>query len=109
LLGSGLTFIGTVGLVRLRSFYERVHSPTLGATLGMASILLASMLYFSLTQTRPAVHELLIGFFITITTPVTMLMLVQATLYRDRLRGRDPLATQDNSDRPVMNPDQTQS
>ncbi|HWK54660.1 MAG TPA: monovalent cation/H(+) antiporter subunit G [Hyphomicrobiales bacterium] len=101
LLGSSLTFIGTLGLVRLRSFYERVHAPTLGATLGMGSILLASMLYFSLTQTRPVVHELLIGLFLTVTTPITLLMLVQATLYRDRLRGRDPLETQDGSDRPV--------
>ena len=32
-----------------------------GATLGMLCILLASILYFSVSQTRPVVHEILIG------------------------------------------------
>src|SRR5690606_36929491 len=35
LLGSALTLIGSFGLLRMKSFYERVHAPTLGATLGM--------------------------------------------------------------------------
>jgi multicomponent K+:H+ antiporter subunit G len=89
LLGSSVTLIGTLGLLRLKRFYERVHAPTLGSTLGMASILLASIIYFSVSQTRPVVHEILIGIFMTVTTPVTMLLLVQATFYRDRLEGRD--------------------
>lgn len=91
-LGSSLALIGSLGLLRLKSFYERVHAPTLGTTLGMASILLASILYFSVSETRPVVHEILIGIFVTATTPVTLLLLVQGTLYRDRLEGRDPLA-----------------
>lgn len=91
LAGSLLALTGALGLLRFKSFYERVHAPTLGSTLGMGCILLASMLYFSVGQTRPVVHEILIGLFITITTPVTLLLLVQATLYRDRQEGRDPL------------------
>lgn len=91
-LGSGLAMIGSFGLLRFKTFYERVHAPTLGTTLGMVSILLASMLYFSVTQTRPVVHEILIGIFVTTTTPVTFLLLVQAALYRDRAEGNDPLA-----------------
>jgi hypothetical protein len=42
---------GSIGLLRLRSFYERVHAPTLGTTLGIGCILLASMLFFSVVQT----------------------------------------------------------
>ncbi|WP_332684159.1 monovalent cation/H(+) antiporter subunit G [Bosea sp. (in: a-proteobacteria)] len=91
LAGSSLALIGSLGLLRFKSFYERVHAPTLGATLGMACILLASILYFSIGQTRPVVHEILIGLFVTVTTPVTLLLLVQTTLYRDRQEGRDPL------------------
>ena len=91
LAGSLLALTGALGLLRFKSFYERVHAPTLGSTLGMGCILLASMLYFSVGQTRPVVHEILIGLFITVTTPVTLLLLVQATLYRDRQEGRDPL------------------
>ena len=50
------------------------------------------MLYFSITEARFVLHELLIGAFVTITTPVTFLLLVQATVYRDRFEGTDPLA-----------------
>ncbi|MBX3536813.1 MAG: monovalent cation/H(+) antiporter subunit G [Chelatococcus sp.] len=91
LLGSALALTGNIGLLRFGSFYERVHAPTLGATLGMASILVASIVCFSALQTRPVVHEILIGVFVTITTPVTLMLLVQATLYRDRLEEKDPL------------------
>lgn len=99
LIGSSLALIGSLGLLRLNSFYERVHAPTLGATLGMASILLASMLYFSISQTRPVVHEILIGIFVTVTTPVTLLLLVQTTVYRDRQEDQDPLAELRDRDR----------
>lgn len=92
LLGSSLALIGSIGLLRFKTFYERIHAPTLGSTLGLFSILAASMLYFSVAQTRPVVHEILIGIFVTTTTPVTFLFLVQATLYRDRFEGSDPLS-----------------
>lgn len=90
--GSGLALIGSIGLLRFKTFYERVHAPTLGTTMGLFTILAASMLYFSLTQTRAVVHEVLIGIFVTTTTPVTFMLLVQATLYRDRFEGSDPLS-----------------
>jgi multicomponent K+:H+ antiporter subunit G len=89
LLGAGLTLIGSFGLLRLRSFYERVHAPTLGTTLGIGSILIASMLFFSVLQTRLVVHELLIAVFTVVTTPVTLILLARAALYRDRREGRD--------------------
>jgi multicomponent K+:H+ antiporter subunit G len=47
-------------------------------------ILLGSVLYFSLTQERLAVHEALIFVFVTVTTPVTLMLLARAALYRDR-------------------------
>ncbi|WP_420023973.1 monovalent cation/H(+) antiporter subunit G (plasmid) [Cereibacter azotoformans] len=86
-LGSTLTMLGTIGLVQLRSFYDRLHAPTLGTSWGTAGIVLASMLLFSLTQGRPIVHELVIGGFVMITTPVTLLMLGRAALHRDRAEG----------------------
>src|SRR3546814_10123234 len=60
------------------------HATTLGATAGMAAILLASMLCFSVLQTRPVVHEILIALFVTLTTPVTLILLARAAIYRDR-------------------------
>ena len=71
-LGAAITLIGSLGLLRLKSFYERVHAPTLGTTLGSGCIVFASMIYFSALQSRPVLHELLILVFAMVTTPVTL-------------------------------------
>lgn len=87
LLGSGLTLTGSLGLLRLETFYMRAHAPTLGTTLGAVFITFASMLFFTVVQTRPVVHEVLIVVFVTLTTPVTLMLLVSAALFRDRAEG----------------------
>ena len=87
LLGAGLTLTGLIGFVRLRTFYDRIHAPTLGTSWGTASIVLASMILFSTLQSRLVIHELLIGILVTVTTPVTLMLLGRATLYRDRAEG----------------------
>lgn len=83
-VGALLALTGSLGLLRLRSFYDRIHAPTLGTTLGIGSILIASMLFHSVLQTRLAVHELLITVFMIVTTPITLMLLARAALYRDR-------------------------
>ena len=82
--GASLALLGSIGLWRLKVFYERVHAPTLGATLGMALILTASALYAGHAEARLFPRELLIALFITVTTPVTMILLTRATLFRQR-------------------------
>lgn len=88
--GAALSLLGAFGLVRLGSFYDRVHAPTLGATLGMALILLASWLYFGAAQGRWLPRELLIAIFLTVTTPVTLILLARAALFRDRTEASEP-------------------
>jgi len=90
-LGALLAFAGSLGLLRLKTFYERVHPPTMGTTLGAGLILIGSMLHFSAIEARPVLHELLIGVFMTLSTPVTYMLLVRAALHRDRAEGSDPL------------------
>ena len=89
-LGAALALIGSVGLLRFKSFYERVHAPTLGTTLGIGCVLTASMLMFSALELRPVLHEILIAFFTIVTTPVTFLLLVRAAIHRDSAGGNDP-------------------
>lgn len=90
-VGAATTLIGTLGLLRFRTFYERVHAPTLGTTLGVICVALASAIYFSTTGGRAVVHEILIVLFVTTTTPVTLLVLVRAAVFRDEFeRDRDP-------------------
>jgi multicomponent K+:H+ antiporter subunit G len=45
------------------------------------------MVFFSVLQTRPVVHEVLITVFVTVTTPVTLMVLVRAAVHRDRSEG----------------------
>jgi len=42
------------------------------------------MLYFSALESRPVLHEILIGVFMTLSTPVTYMLLVRAALHRER-------------------------
>jgi len=92
LAGALITLIGSIGLLRMKSFYARVHPPTLGSTLGMALIVLASIICFSVLRSRLSVHEVLIGVFLTITTPVGFMLLARAALYRERSDGTLPPA-----------------
>ena len=87
MMGATLTFLGALGLVQLRNFYDRLHAPTLGTSWGAAGILLASMLLVSWTANRFVLHELVIGVFIMVTTPVTLMLLGRAGLHRDRNEG----------------------
>ncbi len=89
LLGAALALIGSFGLLRFGSFYERIHAPTLGSTLGIGFVLIASMLFFSVLQSRPVLHEVLITVLMVVTTPITLMLLARAALYRDRTEGND--------------------
>ena len=82
-IGSLLTLIGALGLLRLPNFYARMHGPALGNTMGTGCLLLSSMLVFSVLMERPILHELLIGVFIILTAPVTTMLLTRASLFQD--------------------------
>jgi multicomponent K+:H+ antiporter subunit G len=87
LLGALFAFVGSLGLLRLKNFYQRVHAPTLGTTLGTFFMLLGSITCFSVLHSRPIFYEVLIGVFLTLTTPITLMLLVRAALYRDRVEN----------------------
>jgi multicomponent K+:H+ antiporter subunit G len=89
LIGAGLALTGAIGTLRLDGFFERIHAPTLGTSWGTGAIVLASIVCFSVLGSRLVVHEILIGIFITVTTPVTLMLLARAVLYRERAEGRE--------------------
>lgn len=86
--GSLITLVGTLGLLRLPHFYQRIHGPAITITFGAGSFLLASMLYFTVLQQRLVIHELLISAFIMLTAPVTSMLLMRTAVYRDLRNGR---------------------
>ena len=90
-LGSTLTLLGAVGFLRLASFYDRLHAPTLATSWGTAATIIASMLMASQIEGRPVIHELVIGTFVMLTTPVTLILLGRAALHRDRVENSPTL------------------
>jgi multicomponent K+:H+ antiporter subunit G len=88
LAGALLAFLGSLGLLRMKTFFERVHPPTMGTTLGTALVLAGSMLYFTALD-RLVLHEILIGVFMILSTPVTYVLLGRAALRREH---QDPEA-----------------
>jgi multicomponent K+:H+ antiporter subunit G len=88
LIAGGLaTLIGSLGLLRLRDFYSRMHPPTMCTTLGAGCVLIASMLVSSALLGRPVLHEVLLALFLVITTPITATLLMQAAIYRGGARS----------------------
>jgi multicomponent K+:H+ antiporter subunit G len=81
LTGALLTFIGSLGLVRLRDLYTRLHGPTKATTLGVGSLLIASSIYFSTYTESISLHEVLITLFLFITAPVSAHLLAKAALH----------------------------
>lgn len=86
IIGGLLTLIGSVGLLRLPNFFMRIHSVSMGNTLGLGCTLIASMLIASSLAGRPIVHELLITLFVVFTAPITAIVLMQAAIRRTKPR-----------------------
>ena len=77
-----LTLIGSVGLLRLKQFYCRIHAPTLGNTLGVFGMVMASILVSSTLEERVVVHQILLTVFLVITAPVSTMLLMRAAIRR---------------------------
>ncbi len=88
LLGAFLALLGSLGLLRLQTFFERVHAPAIIATVGCWCIVHATVIYFSVADGEAALHALLIAGFVAITVPVTAIFLIRAALFRARQSGQ---------------------
>jgi multicomponent K+:H+ antiporter subunit G len=97
LTGAFFILVGSIGLLRLRDFYARVHAPTKATTLGMSAILAASMVYFGLVRGAVSLHELLITLFLFMSAPVSAYLLAKAALHLGvgAAMGTDVAAGQD--------------
>ncbi|WAJ72444.1 Na+/H+ antiporter subunit G [Catenovulum adriaticum] len=83
LIGGSLILIGSVGLVKMPDFFMRLHGPTKATTLGMACILIAGMVYFSVTHGDFSFKEILISVFLLITAPISGYMLIKSAIHHN--------------------------
>jgi multicomponent K+:H+ antiporter subunit G len=99
-VGGLFVLVGAIGLARLPDFLMRLHAPTKATTLGVGSILAASLLYF-VGSGRSSVHEVLVALFLFITAPVAAMMLAKAALHlRLPSRAKLPEAADPGGDPP---------
>jgi len=73
----GTRLVRSFGVVQLTMI-------SVGATLGTGCVLIASMLVSSAVTHRLVIHELLIAAFLTMTAPVTAILLMRAARSRSR-------------------------
>lgn len=91
LLGSGfVVLVAAIGLWRLADFFQRMHAPALASTLAAWIVTFASIAHFSTREGGLALHVWLIIIVLSITAPVTTIVLARAALFRRRKAG-DPL------------------
>ena len=85
---SGLfVVISAIGFIRLNDFFVRMHPPALAYTFGSWCVTLAGILYFSALEDRAVLHPWLIIIILSITVPVTSVLLARVALFRRRSAG----------------------
>ena len=87
IVGAAFALVGSIGLIRLPDFFSRLHGPTKATTLGVGSIVIASLIYSSATPGGVSVRDLAISLFLFITAPVSAHLLAKAAI---KTEGRPP-------------------
>jgi multicomponent K+:H+ antiporter subunit G len=80
LIGGVFSLVGAYGLAKLSDFFKRLHGPTKATTLGVGSILIASMLMLTSGRSGVSLRELLITLFLFLTAPVSAYLLAKAAM-----------------------------
>lgn len=86
-LSGVFVLISAVGFLRLPDFFLRMHPPALAYTFGSWCVTLGAILYFSMVESRPMLHPWLVIILLSITVPVTTLLLARVALFRRRTAG----------------------
>ena len=81
LAGGGFALVGAIGLARLPDFFTRLHGPTKATTVGVGSIVLASIVFFYARGDGLSLSELLLLLFLAMTAPVSANLLAKAAMH----------------------------
>ncbi len=90
LFSGAVVLVAALGLLRLPNFFSRMHAPALASTLAAWLVTLASIVHFSNRDGSLSLHVWIISIVLSITSPVTTIVLMRAALFRRRQAG-DPL------------------
>lgn len=90
LVSSGLfALIAAFGVATLETFFQRMHPPALAFTFSTWTVTLAAIIAASMRDGTLRLHPWIIIILLSITVPVTTLMIARAALFRRR-DAQDP-------------------
>jgi multicomponent K+:H+ antiporter subunit G len=90
LIASGLlALVAAIGIVRFRTFFQRMHPPALASTLATWCAALATLLDFAAQGSPAAMHPWMLVIVLSITAPVTTTLIARAALFRRRAAEAD--------------------
>ncbi len=87
--GAFFALVGSVGLLKLDTPMKRLHAPTKASTLGVGSLLLASMIH-AYAHGEGSVHEVLIMAFLFVTAPISANFISKVNLHREDVDPTPP-------------------
>lgn len=88
-IGALFTLVGSFGLVKLTAPMARLHAPTKAGTLGVGSILVASVIHAFATGDG-SLHELLIVAFLFVTAPISAHFIAKANIHTQNMAQELP-------------------
>ena len=102
MVASGLIVLAaSIGIVRVNNFLSRVHIQAIIYSTALWCLLLASLLLTFSLKDRTFLHEIVIGLFIFITSPVSTILLVRSFVLREE-RSHLPPDTPGQDTAPVQ-------
>jgi len=78
IIGTAITFIASIGVIRLPDVYTRAHATTKTSTLGILTILLGAFIYFWFVHGIVSIRLLLGIVFVFLTAPVAGHMIIRS-------------------------------
>jgi multicomponent K+:H+ antiporter subunit G len=87
MLSGVFTLTAAVGIMRFQNFFQRMHPPALAFSFSSWCVTLATILYFSARREQLSLHAWLIIILLSITVPVTTILLARTELFRRRTHG----------------------
>ena len=88
-ISSLFILVGAFALIKLPTFFQRIHGPTKASTLGVGGILITSILYHAMVGNSFHPRELLITLFLFMTAPISAYMMARAAFSRMQRAGGD--------------------
>ncbi|SER69537.1 multisubunit potassium/proton antiporter, PhaG subunit [Tranquillimonas rosea] len=88
-IGAVFTLVGSYGLVKIDRPMSRLHAPTKASTLGVGSLLLASILD-AYSSGDGSLHEILVMAFLFVTAPISAHFMAKAHIHRGTVAAAPP-------------------